>query len=35
MLAKLISGIKPAVLKGLLRKDRFDMPTAMIWLWAR
>ncbi len=30
--AKLISGIKPAVLKGLLRKDRFDTPTAMIWL---
>jgi hypothetical protein len=29
---KLISGIKPAVLKGLLRKDRFDTPTAMNWL---
>jgi hypothetical protein len=29
---KLISAIKPAVLKGLLRKDRFDTPTAMNWL---
>jgi predicted nucleotidyltransferase len=29
---KLISGIKPALLKGLLRKDRFDTPTAMNWL---
>jgi DNA-binding PadR family transcriptional regulator len=29
---KLISGIKPAVLKGLLRTDRFDTPTAMNWL---
>jgi predicted nucleotidyltransferase len=29
---KLISGIKPAVLKGLLRKDRFDTRTAMKWL---
>lgn len=29
---KLISGIKPVVLKGLLRKDRVDTPTAMNWL---
>lgn len=30
--AKFICGIRPAILKGLLRKDRFDTPTAMKWL---